>query len=143
MIFSWPAIRSFLLVAALSAFLTFWLDYYLPFDLLILWLLSINLITFLWFAKDKLCSMRENWPRTPEGAFMWMGLAGAFPALLIGMFTCHHKQAKPGFWVPMAFYMLIQIAFIYYFFGELSLWTTPATQTVVVAAPVTTTLPAQ
>jgi uncharacterized membrane protein YsdA (DUF1294 family) len=125
MIFSWAAIRSFLIVALLSALLTTWLAFNLDFATFLLWLFSLNIVTFVWFAKDKFCSAREGWPRTPEGAFMWMGLAGAFPALLIGMFTFHHKQAKPAFWVPMAFYMLLQMALLYYFFADISAWVLP------------------
>lgn len=135
MIFSWVALRSFLLVAAISALLALWVSFNVNISTFILWLLSLNLVTFLWFAKDKFCAARENWPRTPEGAFMWMGLAGAFPALLLGMFTFHHKQSKPGFWVPMAFYMLLQMALIYYFLDDFSIWLLPDAPQVAVSTP--------
>lgn len=134
MIFSWVAIRSFLIVALLSVILTSWLAYSFEFATFLLWLFSLNVVTFLWFAKDKWFSTHDGWPRTPEGAFMWMGLAGAFPAIIIGMFTCNHKQTKPGFWVPMAFYMLLQIALLYYFFADISAWVLPY-ETVYVPAP--------
>ncbi len=132
MIFSWVAIRSFLLVALLSATITHWLDSLLIINNLWLWLLAINTLTFIWFAKDKFCSEREGWPRTPEGAFMLMGLAGAFPAILLGMFLCKHKHSKPQFWVPMAFYILIQIALFYYFFDDISgvIYQNPPQQTI-------------
>jgi uncharacterized membrane protein YsdA (DUF1294 family) len=126
MIFSWVAIRSFLLVALLSAAITHWLDSLFIINNFWLWLLAINTLTFLWFAKDKLCAEREGWPRTPEGAFMLMGLAGAFPALLFGMYACKHKHAKPQFWVPMAFYMLVQLGLVYYFWNDITTWINPA-----------------
>jgi uncharacterized membrane protein YsdA (DUF1294 family) len=125
MIFSWVAIRSFLLVALLSAVATHWLNSHLVINNFWLWLLAINIFTFIWFVKDKFCAEREGWPRTPEGAFMLMGLAGAFPALLFGMYACKHKHAKPQFWVPMAFYMLLQIGLVYYFWIDIIAWVNP------------------
>lgn len=122
MIFSWTALRSFLLLALLAGGATRWLADTFTTHPLWIWLGVLNAVTLIWFGKDKIFSLREGLPRTPEGAFILLGLTGAFPALLAGMYIFKHKHSKPRFWVPMAFYMLVQIGILYYFLDDLTPW---------------------
>ena len=77
--------------------------------------LSLNLITFLSFGKDKQAAQMEM-PRTPEMTFHLLGLFGAFPAIFIGRKVFRHKTVKTKFIYMMWLFFFIQITVVYLLF---------------------------
>ena len=83
-------------------------------NLLIGWLISINLFTFLYYGIDKLNSIWEDVSpknkaqktRIPEHSLLLMALAGGTPGALLGMLICNHKTDDAWF----AFRVLIMLA---------------------------------
>jgi uncharacterized membrane protein YsdA (DUF1294 family) len=65
-------------------------------DLLWIYLLFINAISFLLMGFDKL-SAKVNTERVPELWFFLVSLAGGFGGIMFGMLAFHHKISKASF----------------------------------------------
>ena len=65
-------------------------------DLLWIYLLITNVISFLLMGFDKL-SARVDSERVPEIWFFLFSLAGGFGGIVFGMLVFHHKVSRPSF----------------------------------------------
>ena len=79
-----------------------------------LWLLSLSIIAFLFYAYDKIQSKRDA-GRVPELVLHCLALAGGFPGAWAGRTLFHHKTAKPFFTVILTLSFLLH-AFLYFYF---------------------------
>lgn len=78
---------------------------------LIIYVLSINLITVVTFAHDKSRS-RTTKRRIPERTLLTLALLGGTPAALYAMSTFRHKTKKISFQFYLALILCIQVAIL-------------------------------
>ena len=81
--------------------------------LLLAYLLTINLITFLTYAHDKRAARKHN-SRTPESALHLLALLGGSPAALIAQQLFRHKTVKRSFQLVYWGIVVLQVATIVY-----------------------------
>lgn len=85
-----------------------------------LYLIILNLITFLYYGVDKAKSRRGN-RRISEKTLLLLALLGGSAGALLGMKTFRHKTKKLSFQAWIALILVLQIWFIYFIFQESSL----------------------
>lgn len=68
--------------------------------ILLVYLLIINLISFLAFALDKSGSRRDKW-RTKESTLFILSLLGGASGGMIGMLIFHHKISQKKFYIGL------------------------------------------
>jgi len=82
---------------------------------MLIYYLSISILTFLALGLDKSRARKRRW-RIPERRLLtlaWLG--GAFGALL-GMLVFHHKTRKPHFWISVVTGSVLHAAVIFLFY---------------------------
>jgi uncharacterized membrane protein YsdA (DUF1294 family) len=84
-------------------------------NLLLSWLIAINLVTFLVYAYDKAQAKRKAW-RVSERELLVLALIGGSLGALSGMYIFRHKTAKRSFQVRLLIILLVQIALILIYF---------------------------
>ena len=62
----------------------------------LIYLIGINILTFLVFGIDKWKARRGKW-RIPEDTLIWMSIAGGSFGALVGMYLFRHKTQKRKF----------------------------------------------
>ena len=77
----------------------------------IVYLISINIISFIFCAIDKLKSINNSY-RISENTLLFLAFIGGCFGLLLGMFICHHKTRKLKFKLVYLF-CVIWILIIY------------------------------
>lgn len=77
-------------------------------DVLIWYLLGVNVISFSLMGIDKRKAMRKNW-RVPERTFWGLGLLGGALGLLVGMSWFRHKTKHASFKVGVPFLLIVNI----------------------------------
>lgn len=87
------------------------LDYFSKVNLLIYYLILINLISFLAFAIDKSKARRKKW-RIPEKTLMLLTVIGGSLGGFIGMYTMRHKTHKKKFTIVIPAVMILHIILI-------------------------------
>ncbi len=97
----------------LAAF-SFILNSFIPTIPVILWYLtSINIFTFLLFIIDKYYSLKDR-KRVPELSLYFFSFAGGIFGALIAMLITRHKIRKKLFFIIQSFILFIWIVSIYY-----------------------------
>lgn len=91
------------------------LDIKTDFGKFIIYLLVINVITFLCMGIDKWKAKRGAW-RISEGALMTMVLFGGGIGGILGMIVFHHKTKKPKFYIGFPAILITEIIILVYFF---------------------------
>lgn len=84
-----------------------------PWGILAIWLVFINLITFLAFGLDKWKAKRkeknEKVRRVPEKNLLLMAVAGGSVGALLGMKVFHHKTLHKAFRLGVPVILALQI----------------------------------
>ena len=80
---------------------------------IIIYLLVINLITFLAMGLDKWKAKRDAW-RIPEQTLMSLVLLGGGIGGIVGMYTFRHKTKKARFFVGFPVILIVEIAIVIY-----------------------------
>lgn len=84
-----------------------------PWGILAIWLVFINLITFLAFGLDKWKAKRkeknEKVRRVPEKNLLLMAVAGGSVGALLGMKAFHHKTLHKAFRLGVPVILALQI----------------------------------
>ena len=75
----------------------------------LIYLLVINVLTFLDFGVDKYKSKHGHW-RTPEKSLLMMALAGGSVGAWMGMNSFHHKTQHKKFKYGIPLIMILQVA---------------------------------
>jgi len=83
-----------------------------------IYLLVINIVTFLVFIGDKQKARKKVW-RVPESRLLMLALIGGSIGELIGMFVCKHKTRHLKFVVGIPFIIIIQVVMTYYIYSKL------------------------
>lgn len=85
-----------------------------PWGLLALWLIAINLVTFLAFGVDKWKAKRketrESTRRVPEKTLFLLSILGGSVGALLGMRAFHHKTLHKAFRLGIPVILFLQIA---------------------------------
>ena len=79
----------------------------------IIYLIAINLITFLVMWLDKRKAKKGRW-RIPENTLLLFVLLGGGIGGIVGMYVFHHKTQKAKFCIGIPFILLMQFLFVYY-----------------------------
>jgi uncharacterized membrane protein YsdA (DUF1294 family) len=80
-------------------------------DIVLSWLIAINIITLLVYVYDKAIA-GSNRTRVPERVLLLLTFAGGTVGALVGMQMSHHKTSKTNFLVKFWFVVVAQVALI-------------------------------
>ena len=81
---------------------------------LVIYLLGINVLTFLIYAIDKWKARRGKW-RIPEDTLIWLAIAGGSVGALLGMYFFRHKTQHKKFTLGVPAILLVQAVLAYFF----------------------------
>ncbi|MCR5775582.1 MAG: DUF1294 domain-containing protein [Lachnospiraceae bacterium] len=73
------------------------------------YLLAINLITFICYAADKRKAVGHKW-RIKESTLIGLCVIGGSVGGLLGMYLMHHKTKKPLFFIGVPLILIAQTA---------------------------------
>lgn len=79
-----------------------------------IYLIGINVLTFLIYSIDKWKARKARW-RIPEDILIWLAIVGGSIGALLGMFLFRHKIRDKKFTLGVPAILAVQIA-VYYFF---------------------------
>ena len=80
---------------------------------LIIYLIAINILTFLIFGIDKRKARKGKW-RIPEATLIGLAIAGGSIGALLGMYLFRHKTQKRKFNLGIPAILLLQAALTYF-----------------------------
>ena len=80
----------------------------------VLYLIGINVLTFLLYGFDKWKARRGKW-RIPEDTLIWLAIVGGSIGALLGMNLFRHKTQHKKFTLGVPAIFVAQIALIYFF----------------------------
>ena len=78
---------------------------------IVIYLLSVNLITFLMYGLDKWKAKKDKW-RVPEKVLLLMAAVGGSIGAFLGMRIFHHKTQKWKFKLGVPVIFLLQVALV-------------------------------
>ena len=81
---------------------------------IIIYLVAVNIITFLAMFIDKKKAEKGAW-RIKESTLLTLSLIGGSIGGIAGMYTFRHKTKKARFWLGMPVILVLQIALVIYF----------------------------
>lgn len=112
-----PKITYTLIALAACALGTFVLWLWQRWDVYWLWLLSTNLIAFIFYRYDKMKSKREGAARVPEMTLLTLTLVGGVAGAALGMYLPEqHKVNKSKFVLALLAGAAIQAVLIYFLY---------------------------
>lgn len=83
-------------------------------QVLIYYLLSVNLLTFLAYGIDKWKAKHKRW-RITEAALLLLAALGGSPAALLAMRVFHHKTLHKKFRYGVPAILLVQVTLVVVF----------------------------
>lgn len=85
-------------------------------QILYLYIIAINIVSFFFFGLDKLKS-QLNSRRVSEKTLWILSIIGGSAGALFGMYFFRHKTKKTSFQIVLAMILLIQILIVLYLFN--------------------------
>ncbi len=79
-----------------------------------IYLIGINVLTFLIYGMDKWKAKRGKW-RIPEDTLIWLAVAGGSVGALLGMHLFRHKTKHWKFLIGIPVILLVQVVLLYFF----------------------------
>ncbi len=89
----------------------------LKYQVLIIYILVINIITFFAFGLDKMKSRKQGASRLSEKSLWILSLIGGSIGALWGMNYFRHKTKKLSFQAGMAVILMVQLGILYFIFS--------------------------
>ena len=80
---------------------------------LIIYLVAVNIITFLAMFIDKKKAEKGAW-RIKESTLLTLSLIGGSVGGIAGMYTFRHKTKKASFWIGIPVMLILQIILVIY-----------------------------
>lgn len=84
----------------------------------IIYIIAINIVTFLVMGLDKWKAKRGSW-RIQESALFTFVIFGGGIGGILGMKVFHHKTKKFKFQIGFPLILILEVAFLIYFFIKL------------------------
>lgn len=84
-------------------------------DTLLIYLLIINVVTFIIAGIDKRAAVYNRW-RVPEKTLFGLSIIGGAVGLYIAMFFFRHKTKHASFTIGIPVIIVIHLVLIWYFF---------------------------
>ena len=81
----------------------------------VIYLIGINLLTFIIFGVDKRKARKRKW-RISEETLIWLSIIGGSIGALVGMSFFRHKTQKRKFILGIPAILLVQAVLFGYFF---------------------------
>ena len=78
-----------------------------------IYLIGINVLTFLIYGVDKWKAQRDRW-RIPEDTLIWLAVAGGSVGALLGMNLFRHKTKHRKFFLGIPAILLVQLGLLYF-----------------------------
>ena len=78
-----------------------------------IYLIGINILTFLIFGADKWKAKRDKW-RIPEDTLIWLAIVGGSVGALLGMYLFRHKTKHRKFQIGIPVILLVQVGLLYF-----------------------------
>lgn len=91
----------------------------MPSPAVLIYLLAINILSFVLMAVDKWQARREK-SRIPETTLLIPALLGGSPATLAAMLALRHKTRKLSFKVAVLFVVLVNALVVLLYYGVLA-----------------------
>ena len=82
---------------------------------IVIYLLSVNLITFLVYGLDKWKAKRDKW-RVPEKTLILLAVIGGTIGALLGMQVLRHKTKHIKFTVGIPVILVAQLVLVWFLF---------------------------
>lgn len=112
-----PAVQFTLIAALFGVAVGLFIHLGLRVSRLPAWLLSVNAVTFLFYAYDKRVA-GGTWPRVPEVTLHVLAAGGGSPAALFAQWLLRHKTVKPSFqrvfWAIVGAQAVLGAAYFYW-----------------------------
>lgn len=84
--------------------------------MLFIYLILVNVLSFLLMAEDKRRARRRRW-RIPERTLFAVALLGGSLGSLVGMYLCHHKTKHWYFVLGMPIILVVQVIIAFWIRG--------------------------
>ena len=84
-------------------------------NVVIVYVLFVNVVTFLMYGVDKWNAMKNQW-RIPEKTLFGIAVIGGSIGAYVGMRLFHHKTKKPKFYIGIPLIFVVQIAMLIYIY---------------------------
>ena len=82
---------------------------------LLIYLLAINLISFIAYGIDKRKAIKNKW-RIKEATLLGLSFIGGSIGALMGMIIFHHKTKKPRFKIGVPVMLIIHLVILFFMF---------------------------
>lgn len=82
-------------------------------NIILMYILAINLITFMVYGIDKYKAKKGKW-RIPEATLLWLAVFGGSVGAMLGMKVWHHKTLHKKFKFGVPAIIAVQIGLIAY-----------------------------
>lgn len=79
--------------------------------IILIYFLSINVITFIMYGIDKLRA-KKSWWRIPESTLLWFAVFGGSVGAILGMKVWHHKTLHKKFKYGVPAIIIAQVAVV-------------------------------
>ena len=86
-------------------------------NLLYIYVIIINIVTFFIYGLDKSRAKAGQW-RIPEAQLIFLAVIGGAVGALAGMKVFHHKTRKPKFKTGVPAILIIQLIIYFLFLGN-------------------------
>ena len=86
-------------------------------QLIIIYLIAINVITFLVYGIDKWKAKRSKW-RIPEATLLGLAVIGGSIGAWLGMKVWHHKTMHKKFQFGIPLILIIQLAIVIWLYSR-------------------------
>lgn len=84
---------------------------------MLIYLVVINIITFIIYGIDKWKAQRNRW-RISERMLLFFAIIGGSVGALAGMYTFHHKTLHKKFMIGVPLILVIQVMIFYLYYGK-------------------------
>ena len=84
--------------------------------ILLIYLVVINIITFIAYARDKRLAKKANARRIPEKTLLLLAAFGGSIGALIAMYTLRHKTLHKKFFLGVPAILIVQTALALYLY---------------------------
>lgn len=84
--------------------------------ILLIYLVVINIITFIAYARDKRLAKKANARRIPEKTLLLLAAFGGSIGALVAMYTLRHKTLHKKFFLGVPAILIVQTALALYLY---------------------------